>query len=547
MPPLSPKIYEKLLAAQSSLNSLEGIDATLKTILDEAAKLGHAESGSVFLYNPQENHLVFHLLTGANSQKLKGRTIQMGEGFVGYVAQARKIEQVSDAYRDPRFNNRFDTILNHRTHNLLAAPILYGDTLLGVLELVNHRNGPAFPTEIFKAIERFCERAADVLGTLLKLQEAEAAAEKWKTLFSLNAHADVAENPLDQMIGESLAVQRVKNEIRQVSVTPSTVLIRGETGTGKELVARAIHDLSPRCKQPFVRVNCGAIPANLIESELFGHEKGSFTGAFQRKLGRFELANHGTLFLDEIGDLPMEMQVKLLRVLQQQEFERVGGSETLKVDVRIIAATHVNLEKAIRENRMRADLYYRLNIFPIHLPPLRERKEDIPALAHAFLEKYNRRLHHSVKGFSEHVYQKLLDYDWPGNIRELESMIERATVVCPGDIIDSILLSDDPLAGAPTTRPAQPFQLPSIPEAFPLSLTAGVEEYKRCLIEKALVAASGNQRAAATKLGLAPSNLSRMMKQLGISTKGAPSRLTLSFISRQKTNRLPPYSTKQPS
>ncbi len=521
---ISPKLYERLLDAQRSLNSLSGVDETLKTILDEATKLGNAESGSVFLYNPRENHLVFHLVTGANSKKLKGRTIKMGEGFVGYVAETRKIEQVSDAYRDSRFNNRFDTILNHRTRSLLAAPILYQNTLLGVLELVNHKKSPSFPIELFKAIEQFCERASDVLGTVLKLQEAEAAAEKWKTLFTLNTQSDQLDNPIGRMIGESPAIQRVKNEIRQVAVTSSTVLIRGETGTGKELVARAIHELSPRNKQPFARVNCGAIPSNLIESELFGHEKGSFTGAFQQKLGRFELANHGTIFLDEIGDLPLEMQVKLLRVLQQQEFERVGGSETLKVDVRIVAATHVNLEQAMRENRMRPDLYYRLNIFPIHLPPLRERKEDIIPIAQSFLEKFNRRLHHSIKGFSESVWQQLLGYDWPGNVRELESLIERATVVCQGDFIESILLPQTPSPLSPTALPAPP--PPHTPHfILPKSLATGVEEYKRRTIEQALRESAGNQRLAAERLGLAPSNLSRMLRQLGMVSR--PSRIQL--------------------
>src|SRR6202030_2822904 len=234
------------------------------------------------------------------------------------------------------------------------------------------------------------------------------------------------------MIGESAAFQEALRNIRLVAPTDATVLVHGETGTGKELVARAIHDFSGRSKQPFIKVNCAAIPASLLESELFGHEKGAFTGAFAQKLGRFELAHEGTLFLDEIGEIPLELQSKLLRALQEQELERVGGNRTIKVDVRIIAATNRDLKAMVDENRFRADLYYRLNVFPLTVPPLRERREDIPLLTRYFVQKHAQRIDRKVERISTQAVEALPRYDWPGNIREPQNVIERSVILSNG-------------------------------------------------------------------------------------------------------------------
>ncbi len=517
---LSRQFFEQLLKAQNALGKLAKVDGTLQAIIEEAAARVEAAGGSLLLYNPHENNLVFHLMTGTKSHMLKGRTMRLGEGFAGHVAQTRQTKLTDEPYQDSLFNVRFDTILDHRTVNLIAGPVVYRNKLLGVLELINC--GITSHAVLTEVMEHYSNRAAEALATETCLQGDAEDEGKWSELFNVRPDENSDLGPLDRMVGESACMKRIKTEIRQVAVTPSTVLIRGETGTGKELVAQAIHELSSRRDGPFVRINCGAIPSNLIESELFGHEKGSFTGATQRKPGRFELADKGTMFLDEVGDLAMDLQVKLLRVLQEQQFERVGGTETLHVDVRLVAATHVDLEAAIREKRIRQDLYYRLNIFPIFLPPLRERKEDIPLLAHRFLDKYNRRLHHSVKGFSETAYKRLLSHDWPGNIRELESVVERATVVCHGDVIHSIFLNQEELdendrqqgsAGAGTPLPpAKAVE----PESLPASLNQGVIDYKRRVIMHALKQSKGNQREAADMLKLAPSNLSRMIRQLSI-------------------------------
>jgi formate hydrogenlyase transcriptional activator len=232
------------------------------------------------------------------------------------------------------------------------------------------------------------------------------------------------------IVGESPALRLVLQQVEMVASTDSRVLLLGETGTGKELIARALHNLSRRCGRPFVKLNCAAIPSGLLESELFGHERGAFTGAIRDKPGRLELAEHGTLFLDEIGDIPLEVQPKLLRVLQEREFERLGSTRTKKADVRLVAATHRNLEKMMEENQFRADLYYRLNVFPIELPPLREREEDVLMLLHHFVDRYARRLGKKFGEIDKRTIELLRSYEWPGNVRELQNVVESAVILC---------------------------------------------------------------------------------------------------------------------
>lgn len=240
----------------------------------------------------------------------------------------------------------------------------------------------------------------------------------------------------EELIGKSKPLRKVLSKVEQVASTNSTVLILGDTGTGKELIARAVHNFSLRSDRPLVKVNCTALPYNIIESELFGHEKGAFTGAYARKIGRFELANKGTIFLDEIGDLPMELQVKLLRVLQSGEFERLGNSKTINVDIRIIAATNRNLEKAIEKGTFREDLYYRLNVFPLYMPSLKERKDDIPFLVNHFIKKFCKKIGKKIDIIPQRIMTALTDYDWPGNIRELENIIERAVIISKGNKLE---------------------------------------------------------------------------------------------------------------
>jgi Nif-specific regulatory protein len=317
------------------------------------------------------------------------------------------------------------------------------------------------------------------------------------------------------IVGESPALRAVLGRVEQVATTSSTVLLRGETGTGKEMVARAIHLCSERAERPFVAVNCAALPSELLESELFGHEKGAFTGAVAQRKGRFELADGGTLFLDEIGDLPMEVQVKLLRVLQEREFERVGGSSSIKVDVRLISATNRDLEGMVEAGRFRQDLYYRLNVFPIELPPLRERGDDVLLLAEHFLEKFARQNRRSPLALEPDARAALVTYPWPGNVRELQNALERAAIMARGETLSAAELDFGARAPRPAAAPARTPASPS-PAAPGTPLRARLHEEERQAILRAIEGSGGNIAAAARALGVNRSTLYFRIKKFDL-------------------------------
>jgi formate hydrogenlyase transcriptional activator len=310
------------------------------------------------------------------------------------------------------------------------------------------------------------------------------------------------ERRFEQVIGRSPALESVLEQVERVAPTDSTVLIQGETGTGKELIAHAIHNLSSRCGRPFIRLNCAAIPLDLLESELFGHEKGAFTGAIAQKVGRFELADKGTLFLDEVGDIPPALQPKLLRVLQEQEFERLGSTRTHQVDVRLVAATNRNLMEMANRGDFRSDLYYRLNVFPVQLPPLRDRREDIPELVAHFVEIYGRRMNRRIQHIPPTTMSALTSYQWPGNVRELQNLIERAVILSN----DGVLPNPLPLTG--------------IQSSMVSTAATTLKESERSLILRTLEEVRwviGGPKGAATKLGLKRTTLIHKMQKLGIS------------------------------
>jgi formate hydrogenlyase transcriptional activator len=313
---------------------------------------------------------------------------------------------------------------------------------------------------------------------------------------------DRSQRRFEQLIGNSPALESVLEQVERVAPTDSTVLLQGETGTGKELIARAIHNISSRCGRPYIKLNCAAIPFDLLESEFFGHEKGAFTGAIAQKIGRFEMADKGTLFLDEVGDIPLALQCKLLRVLQEQEFERLGGTRTHQVDVRLVAATNRDMADMVKRREFRSDLYYRLNVFPILLPPLRARREDIPALVEYFAEMYCRRMDKRIEHVPPETMFALSSYQWPGNIRELQNFIERSVILTDGNVLRS------PLA-----------ELKSSAEAEPLEATT-LEEAERVHIRKTLETTRwvvGGPSGAAARLGIPRSTLYFRMQKLGIS------------------------------
>lgn len=306
----------------------------------------------------------------------------------------------------------------------------------------------------------------------------------------------------DQIVGSSAALESVLMEVERVAPTDSTVLVLGETGTGKELIARAIHNISSRCGRPFVRLNCAAIPIDLLESELFGHEKGAFTGAVTQKLGRFEMADTGTLFLDEIGDMPLAVQPKILRVLQEQEFERLGSGRTHRINVRVVAATHRDLGQMVLRKEFRDDLYYRLNVFPVLMPPLRERREDIRQLVLHFVEVFSRRMGKKIEEIPEPTMTAFCTYSWPGNVRELQNLVERA-----------VIKSDDGVLPNPVPLP------PSVSKETPQVTLGTFRDHEASLILKTLKAAGGmigGPQGAAARLGLKRSTLVSKMKRLGI-------------------------------
>jgi len=324
---------------------------------------------------------------------------------------------------------------------------------------------------------------------------------------------DTGQRRFEQIIGNSPALETVLEKVERVATTTSTVLIEGETGTGKELIARAIHTLSPRYGRPFIKLNCAAIPLDLLESELFGHEKGAFTGAIAQKIGRFEMAHTGTLFLDEVGDIPPALQPKLLRVLQEQEFERLGCGRTHQVDVRLVAATNRNLAEMLARQQFRTDLYYRLNVFPITVPPLRARQEDIPALVAHFVELFSRRMGKQIDEISEETMAAFKSHPWPGNIRELQNLVERAVILANDGVLPN------PLPASPLNTFASPtigsMSGNSAAAAVPMTLS----DSERALIFRTLEATGwviGGSNGTAARLGLKRTTLIHRMKKLGI-------------------------------
>ena len=395
---------------------------------------------------------------------------------------------------------------------VLSTPLTGVQQAVGVMVFFCPKQ-PAVPLETALA-------CLNVVGTVLGchlqtagLQERLKAHDTASDAAALSA----SYNP-DQIVGHSPRMKAILHEIQQAATSRSTILLRGESGTGKELVARALHKLSARRQQPFVKLNCAALPETLLESELFGHEKGAFTGAVKTRRGRFELADSGTLFLDEIGDMSLAMQVKLLRVLQERNFERVGGHRPISVDVRIIAATNADLEEAVRDRRFREDLYYRLHVVPIVLPSLRERREDIPSLVGHFLARFNAENRRSLK-ISSPAMDLIVEYDWPGNVRELENCVERMVVmtrrdiVAPEDVPLSMSLNPAPLAAVAAPSPPPPAETRSS------TLPRAVAEIERERLVEALRTSGGVQTRAAMLLGITPRQLGYKLKKYRITPK----------------------------
>jgi len=469
------------------LNQTPDLKESLYNVLDLLAKTMHMNRGAITIFNPLTEDITIEVAHGMSESARQKGVYKLGEGITGQVIQTGAAVTIPRISRDSRFLNRTASrkSLGDKEFSFICVPIKKEKQVIGALS-VDREYDPAYLLE--KGEKILYVLAAMIATKVIHLERIQLEREQFKAETGRLQMELEKKYRIKNIIGNSNKMREVYQMISQVAGSNATVLIRGESGTGKELVANSIHYNSKRARHPFVKINCAALPANLIESELFGHEKGAFTGAIQQKPGKFELADKGTLFLDEIGSIEPEVQVKLLRVLQEREFARVGGNKTIAVDVRIIAATNRNLEQAAMDGFFRSDLYYRINVFPIYMPPLRERKTDILVLADFFLEKYARENEKKIVRFSTPAIDMIMAYHWPGNVRELENCIERAVLLCEDQVIHGYHLP-------PTLQTGK--ESDSLPA---LSLDSAVARLEKEMIIDALKHTRGNISQAAKML-----------------------------------------------
>jgi formate hydrogenlyase transcriptional activator len=464
------------------------------------------EYASLVLVDPAKGQLRLEALDfpGGNSQIHEAQSPSPEDSPAASAMRTRQplLWNRQDAERYPSEIMR--RLLAEGLQSAVCIPLLRGDRALGTLNVASMRDA-AFTQHDVELLTQIGNELAIAVENALAFRQIEELKDKLAEEKLYLEDEIRTEYDFEEIVGESLALKRVLRDVETVAPTDSTVLIQGESGTGKELIARAIHNLSGRRERTFVKVNCAAIPTGLIESELFGHEKGAFTGAIGQKIGRFELADKGTLFLDEIGDIPLELQPKLLRVLQEREFERLGSTRTVKVDIRLVTATNRDLSQMIASREFREDLFYRLNVFPIPLPPLRERRDDIPLLVRYFTQKYARRMNRRIETIPSEAMEALTNWNWPGNVRELENFIERAVILTRGSALHV------PLAELRNGGEAAP---PTVTGALTTLEEAEREHILRALQECKWVV--GGPAGAAARLGLKRTTLQSRMQKLGI-------------------------------
>ena len=521
-------IYEISKLLSSSLD----LDTTLSGVLKILDQFLGMKRGTVTLLDPDTGELFIEEALGLSSQERQRIRYQQGEGITGQVLKTGMPVLIPDIGAEPRFLNKTQMRRLEDSHvAFLAVPIKVGREAIGVLSVDRSPTERRFS---FQEDFRFLSMVAGLIGQAVRLsrrvEKERQAFEEERARLRESLKATYTPQGLSHIVGRSEAMQAVFQAVTHVARSRATVFLRGESGTGKELIARAIHYNSPRAEGPFIQVNCAALPETLLESELFGHEKGAFTGAVATRKGRFELAHGGTLFLDEVGEMPLSIQVKLLRVLQERRFERVGGTRTLSADVRIVAATNRDLEQAVALGQFREDLYYRLNVIPIHIPALRERREDIPLLVEHFLAVFNRENGRHVR-ISDEAMEVLLRYSWPGNVRELENCIERVVVLArsewvrPEDLPFEVRRGEAVGLAAGIGAPANPAAVPAAalaaapasPRAVPLK--ESLKDLEKQRIQEALNRAAGVQAKAARLLGMNPRQLAYRIRKYGIAVE----------------------------
>lgn len=486
------------LGIASKLTTAEDTAPLLELIAHEATRLLNCDRSSIFLWDRERNEVEARPALGVKGSSLR---LPAGEGIVGETLRTGRAICVDDAYDDSRFNQEVDQKSGYRTKNLVCVPLRDADgKVIGAFEGINQKDGAAFTEDDVQCLQELGTQAAVALRNL---QE--------KNLLH-RSHSQLAEQVTKgvSLVGESPAIAALRDTVRRLASTDLPVLVLGESGTGKEVVAQSLHYGGSRSGSPFVPVNCAALADTLLESELFGHERGAFTDARERRSGKFEVADGGTLFLDEIGDMSQNGQAKLLRVLEQKVITRVGGSQPIPIDVRIVAATNTNLSEAVRAKRFREDLYYRLSVVTLELPPLRDRPEDILPLAEFFLKRFSAQARRANLQLSAEARRRLQSHMWPGNIRELKNLMERIAFLSPGDRVES-----EDLAFILNPDANNPRSL-----SLELGLDDATREFQRDFIRRSIRHVGENMTMAAELLGLHRSNLYRKMKQLDMKEVG---------------------------
>jgi formate hydrogenlyase transcriptional activator len=504
--------YQALLAVCEAIVSHRELPALFHELGGRLRQFVRFDYLSLVLHEAATNTMRLHLLDAAEA--IPGPLVivlSVEEDPAGLVWQSQQPLVTATADELGRWPGLLERVQPHGVESCCWLPLTTARRRLGTLVFAC-KQPSAYNSVDVGFLQLVANQVAVAVENALAFQEIDVAFRQIEALKNQLAKEKAyleeeacTEHNFGEIVGHSASLRRVLQQVETVASTDSTVLIRGETGTGKELIARALHQLSPRQARTFVKLNCAAIPTGLLESELFGHEKGAFTGAVGQKIGRFEIAHQGTLFLDEVGDIPLELQPKLLRVLQEQEFERLGGTKTIKVDVRLVAATHRDLAKMVAEGRFREDLYYRLNVFPVTMPPLRERSDDIPRLVSHFTQRFARRMGRRIEAIPTEVMDALVRYPWPGNVRELQNIIERAVILSSGPSLQVPL-------GDLQTADTQAI----VPTAAAVTLADAEREHILSVLDETGWVLGGANGAAA-RLGMKRSTLQWKMKKLGIS------------------------------
>ena len=496
------RILSALLEVSKVLNSSFDLDKNLFRTMHVLGEFLEMERGSVFLLDQNTKELRIVAAHGLTKDQIEKGKYKIGEGIVGRVLERGSPMIIPDVGEEPLFLNKTGSRMSRSGISFLCVPIKFKGESIGVLSADKIFRDK---TILIDEDVRVLEIVASIIAQYVILWKHYRESEQEREHLRLELRGKYS---LPNIIGNSDKMQEVFESVYRVADSKATVLLYGESGTGKELIAKAVHYMSPRSKGPFIKFNCASIPEGLLESELFGHEKGAFTGAIVARKGRFELANGGTILLDEIGDLPVALQPKILRVLQEKEFERVGGERTIKVDVRLIAATSRNLEELVLKGKFREDLYYRLNVVPIFMPALRERKEDILPITEHFLNRFNEENRKDVS-ISPKALKILAGYNWPGNVRELENTVERLVVMSNGNVIE------------PVDLPMNLKVHSSRDILHKESLSSGIEEMERSSILHALEETGWVQAKAARILGITSRQIGYKMKKYAITSSQA--------------------------